>query len=58
MSWFIVGCTVESFILFIQAIASKAPEAPNECPIMDFVELIGILYERSLKTFFKARVSN
>ena len=32
--------------------ASKEPLAPNKCPVIDLVELIGILYASSLNTDF------
>ena len=41
----------------LQVRASTAPAAPNRCPIIDFVELMGTWVAQSPKTVWIARVS-
>ena len=52
-----VGCAIPTFAHSMDAIASTAPAADIKCPIIDFVELIGILKAPSPKTALIACVS-
>ena len=45
-------------MVFTQAAASKEPAAPREWPIMDLVELMGILWARSPNSRLIATVSS
>ena len=57
LSRFKVGGKAPSLSEIIEKIASIAPDAPNKCPVEDFVDDIKILSKFFSKSFFTALYS-
>ena len=45
---------IPSWMVLTQATASRAPAPPRACPVMDLVELMGVLYALSPNTLLMA----